>query len=132
MAITKLISPPTHPNPVSVGDGGDWDLAMAQLTAMKVVMGGQQMILTEWTNTTGEPKLAQGSYLQHRGSVYVVDATDYAITAPTTDGTWFLKIAESGNTLVVSWLASSAGYTWNASFNGCIILTRARYCRTNW
>ena len=34
MAITKLVSPST-PNPTGTGAGASWDLAMAQLTAVR-------------------------------------------------------------------------------------------------
>ena len=51
MAITKLLSPNT-PNPITAGPNGDWDLAMAQLTAVKKLLAGEQMMLTEWTNAT--------------------------------------------------------------------------------
>ena len=75
MAITKLISPNT-PNPITAGPNGDWDLAMAQLTAVKKLLAGEQMMLTEWTNATTQPKLALGTHLQHKGSIYVVETED--------------------------------------------------------
>ena len=54
MAITKLLSPNT-PIPITAGPNGDWDLAMAQLTAVKKLLAGEQMMLTEWTNATTLP-----------------------------------------------------------------------------
>jgi hypothetical protein len=117
MAITKLVSP-SVPNPTVSGAGGSWDLAMAQLTACKKMLSGEQMILTQWTNATVLPALKLGSYLQHAGTIYVVDTADYAITAPTSDGTYYIRLAVSAETLAVSFISSLSGYSWNTQHNG--------------
>lgn len=118
MAITKLISPST-PNPLPpAGAGGDWDKAMAQLTAVKKLLSGEQMILTQWTNNTTAPALARGSYLQHLGAIYVVDTEDYALPAMSADGTHYIKLTISGETLVPSYITSLTGFSWSAQHNG--------------
>lgn len=118
MAITKLISPST-PNPLPpAGAGGDWDKAMAQLTAVKKLLSGEQMILTQWTNTTTAPALAEGSYLQHMGAIYVVDTEDYALPALSADGTYYIKLTISGETLVPSYITDLTGFSWSAQHNG--------------
>lgn len=117
MAITKLISPNT-PNPTTAGPNGDWDLAMAQLTAVKKLLAGEQMMLTEWTNSTTQPKIALGTHLQHKGSIYVVDTEDYALPALGGNGTYYIVLEASGETLVGSWVTSLGGYTWDATYNG--------------
>lgn len=80
-------------------------------------VGGQGMALTEWTNTSEFPKLALGTYLFHGGASYIVDTEDYTIGEPG-NGTYYLKITASGETLAVSWISSLAGYAWNAIYNG--------------
>lgn len=117
MAITKLVSPST-PNPTGTGAGASWDLAMAQLTAVKKILSGEQMLLTQWTNTTTMPKLALGIYLQHLGAIYVVDSADYTIPTPSSDGTWYAKLTVSGETLTVSVVNSLSGFAWSSQHNG--------------
>jgi len=117
MAITKLLSPNT-PNPITAGPNGDWDLAMAQLTAVKKLLAGEQMMLTEWTNATTQPKLALGTHLQHKGSIYVVDTEDYALPALGGNGTYYIVLEPSGDTLVGSWATDLSGYSWDSTYNG--------------
>ena len=47
-----------------------------------------------------------------------MDTEDFAVPAPAGDGTYYLKVAASGDTLAVSWVASTAGYAWNSIYNG--------------
>ena len=114
MAITKLISPNTSVPVVE----GDWALAMAQMTALKTIMSGNQMVLTEWINTTTVPKLALGAYLHHLGSVYVVDTEAFAIEAPVTNDTYFIRLAVDGESLAVTFITDISGYSWNPAYNG--------------
>ena len=115
MAITKLVSAGT---PVPTTGNDDWQKAMAQLTALKTVMAGNQMHITQWTNTTTLSKLAMGSYIQHLGAIYVVDAEDYAIPVPEADGTHYIQLIESGVTLAVSFITDISGFSYDANFNG--------------
>lgn len=117
MAITKLISPNT-PNPIGAGAGGDWEKAMAQLTAVKKMLSGEQMILTQWTNNTTAPALAKGSYFQHMGAIYVIDTEDYALPVLSADGTYYIKLTISGETLVPTYITSLAGFSWSSPHNG--------------
>jgi len=97
---------------------GDYAILQAKLDAYAKQVGNQGMILTQWTNTTTAPKIAMGSYITHGGTLFVVDTEDFAVSAPAGDGTYYLKVAVSGDTLAVSWVASTAGYAWNAIYNG--------------
>lgn len=112
MAITK-VGAMTDP-PVA----GDYAILQAKLDAYAKQIGNQGMILTEWTNTTTAPKIAMGSYITHGGTLFIVDTEDYAVPAPAGDGTYYLKVSVSGDTLALAWIASLAGYTWNAIYNG--------------
>lgn len=112
MAITK-VGAMTDP-PVA----GDYAILQAKLDAYAKQIGNQGMILTQWTNTTTAPKIAMGSYITHGGTLFVVDTEDFAVPAPAGDGTYYLKVAASGATLALSWVASLSGYTWNAIYNG--------------
>jgi len=115
MAITMLVSAGT---PVPTTGNDDWQKAMAQLTALKTAMAGKQMHLTEWTNTTTLPALAMGSYIQHAGAIYVVDAEDYVITVPAADGTYYVQLVTDGVTLAVSFVSDISGFSYNANHNG--------------
>ena len=112
MAITK-VGAMTDP-PVA----GDYAILQAKLDAYAKQIGNQGMILTQWTNTTTAPKIAMGSYITHGGTLFIVDTEDFAVPAPAGDGTYYLKVAVSGDTLAVSWVASTAGYAWNSIYNG--------------
>ncbi len=112
MAITK-VGAMTDP-PVA----GDYTILQAKLDAYAKQIGNQGMILTEWTQTSAVPNIAIGSYITHGGTLFVVDTEDFAVPAPAGDGTYYLKVAVSGATLALSWVASLAGYTWNAIYNG--------------
>ena len=112
MAITK-VGAMTDP-PVA----GDYTILQAKLDAYAKQIGNQGMILTQWTNTTTAPKIAMCSYITHGGTLFVVDTEDFAVPAPAGDGTYYLKVAVSGDTLAVSWVASTAGSTWNSIYNG--------------
>ena len=110
MAIAKvgvLTDPP---------EAGDWTRLMAHISAYTKQLGNQSMILTEWTNTTGTPAVALGSYIGHGGVLYVVSSEE-AVTLPG-DGTYYLKVVASGDTLILSWISSLSGYAWNAVYNG--------------
>ncbi len=112
MAITK-VGAMTDP-PVA----GDYAILQAKLDAYAKQIGNQGMILTQWVNTTTTPAIALGSYITHGGTLFVVDTEDFAVPAPAGDGTYYLKVSVSGDTLALSWVASTAGYTWNAIYNG--------------
>ena len=115
MAITKLVSAGT---PVPTTGNDDWQKAMAQLTALKTVMAGNQMHLTEWTNTTTIPKLAEGSYIQHLGAIYVVEGEDQLIYDAYPDGNKYLRLRPQGDSLVAEWTSVISAYAYNADFNG--------------
>lgn len=112
MAITKI---GVYRNPPE--DMTDFEAISDLLMAYARDLGGQGMILTEWTNASGWPKLAMGSYIFHGGASYLVDTEDYEIGAPG-NGTHYLRIAASGETLTVSWISSLSGYVWNPIYNG--------------
>lgn len=128
MAITKLVSA-TTPNPTAVGTGGDWELAMAQLTACKQILNGQNVILSDWTGTT-LPSLKKGAYIQHLGAVYVVDTEDYALPAVPADGDYFLVLTTSGDTLTASWVTDVSNFAWDAIHNGMYDATDSSMQRT--
>lgn len=113
MAITKV---GTYRNPPE--DITDYTAIAGLLNAFLKQVGSQSMILTEWANTTNMPKIALGSYISHGGVLYVVDTDDYAVTEPVADGTYYLMVEASGETLVLSWVDSVDGYSWNAIYNG--------------
>jgi len=76
------------------------------------------MALTEWENSTTIPALALGTYLSHGGYLYRVDTEDYVISGTPTDGTWYVRLEASGDTLIATWINDLSGYAWNAVNNG--------------
>lgn len=112
MAITKM---GTYRNPPE--DITDYEAMIEKIDMYARMVSGAGMILTEWINTNEYPKLAMGSYLFHGGASYLVDTEDYEIGAPG-NGTYYLRIAASGETLAVSWISSLSGYAWNPIYNG--------------
>lgn len=113
MAIVKV---GTYRNPPE--DITDYEAIVSHLEAYTRQLGSQAMILTEWTNDTTQPKIAMGSYISHGGVLYVVDTEDYVLPALSSDGTYYLRVAASGDTLALSWISNLTGYAWNAIANG--------------
>lgn len=112
MAIVKI---GTYRNPPV--DITDYEAIVSHLEAYTRQVGNQGMILTEWTNTTNAPKIAMGSYISHGGVLYVVDTEDYLLPALSSDGTYYIRVAVSGETLAVSYTTNIADYAWNAQYN---------------
>ena len=112
MAITKV---GIYRNPPE--DITDYEAIVAHLDAYTRQVGNQGMILTEWANTSGTPSIAMGSYISHGGVLYVVSSEE-AVALPVSDGTYYLKVEASGDTLALSWVDDISGYTWNAIANG--------------
>lgn len=113
MAIVKV---GTYRNPPE--DITDYEAIVAHLEAYTRQIGNQGMILTEWTNTTTAPKIAMGSYISHGGVLYVVEDEDYALPALSVDGTYYIRVAVSGATLVITYTTNIADYSWNAVYGG--------------
>jgi len=113
--ITMLVSPNT-PNPNLIGD---WALMAAQLTACKQLLNTNSLMLTEWETTT-RPEIAEGTYLQHLGAIYIVEDDDFAIADGDLGaaGTYYIRLTTSGVTLTVDFESSLAGYTWDYENNG--------------
>ena len=114
MAITKVaqfISPPT-----TLVNG--YDAQNAHIMAFTRQIANQQMILTQWLNTTTTPAIALGSYISHGGALYQVDTAAYAVDVPVADGTYYLMVEASGETLLLSWISDISGFSWNAIYNG--------------
>ena len=112
MAIVKV---GTYRNPPE--DITDYEAIVAHLEAYTRQVGSQAMILTEWTNTSGTPAIALGSYISHGGVLYVAESEE-AVALPVADGTYYLKVAASGESLALSWVSDISGYAWNAIYNG--------------
>lgn len=112
MAITKI---GVYRNPPE--DITDYEAIVSHLEAYTRQVGNQGMILTEWANTSGTPAIAMGSYISHGGVLYVVSSEE-AVSLPVADGTYYLKVEASGDTLALSWISDLSGYAWNAIANG--------------
>jgi hypothetical protein len=113
MAIVKV---GTYRNPPE--DITDYEAIVAHLEAYTRQVGNQGMILTEWTNTTNAPKIAMGSYISHGGVLYVVEDEDYLLPSLSSDGTYYIRVAVSGDTLALDYITDLTGYVWNAIYNG--------------
>ena len=113
MAIVKV---GTYRNPPE--DITDYEAIVSHLEAYTRQVGNQGMILTEWTNTTNAPKIAMGSYISHGGVLYVVEDEDYLLPSLSSDGTYYIRVAVSGDTLALDYITDLTGYVWNAIYNG--------------
>ena len=113
MAITKVAQFVTPPETV-----GDYDAQNAHIAGFTRQLAGPSMALTEWENSTTIPALALGTYLSHGGYLYRVDTEDYVISGTPTDGTWYIRLEASGDTLIATWINDLSGYAWDAVNNG--------------
>lgn len=113
MAIVKV---GTYRNPpVNITD---YEAIVAHLEAYTRQIGNQGMILTEWTNNTTQPKIAMGSYISHGGVLYVVEDEDYVLPTLSSNGTYYLRVSVSGDTLAITYTTNIADYSWNAAYGG--------------
>ena len=113
MSISKVAQFVTPPENI-----GDYDAQNAHIAGFTRQLAGPSMALTEWENSTTIPKLALGTYLSHGGYLYRVDTEDYVISGTPTDGTWYIRLEASGDTLIATWISDVSGYAWDAVNNG--------------
>ena len=113
MSISKVAQFVTPPENI-----GDYDAQNAHIAGFTRQLAGPSMALTEWENSTTIPALALGTYLSHGGYLYRVDTEDYVISGTPTDGTWYVRLEASGDTLIATWINDLSGYAWNAVNNG--------------
>ena len=116
MAITLLTSP-TTPNPTVIGD---WNLMAAQLTACKQLLGiDNRIVLTEFATTT-IPQIADGSYFQHGGAIYIAQGNEsIGNSGGISAGSVYIEIHDNGaDELVANFIDDVIGYTWNYENNG--------------
>ena len=97
-------------------DTSDWAGHSAHIVAFINQVNNQQWHLTNPFNTT-EPALAQGAYINHGGTLYVVDTADETISGSPADGDVYVKLSVSGDNLVASYITDISGYSWNHSEN---------------
>ena len=113
MAI-NIVTPPTGGAPLSTDD---YDAQNTLLQALLYSINKETRFLTEW-DTTDEPSIKQGVYIQHGGSLYLVEDTDESISGSPSDGMVYVKITEAAGVLTASFVTSAVGYSWNDTYNG--------------
>ena len=96
-------------------DTSDWAGHSAHIVAFINQVNNQQWHLTNPFNTT-EPALAQGAYINHGATLYVVDTAE-AISGSPDDGDVYVKLSVSGDNLVASYITDISGYSWNHAEN---------------
>ena len=114
MAITKLVMP-ASPVPTDATNTGDWFKLMAHMTALQIFSFTKPFILTDAQGTTA-PDIQQGTYIQHAGSVYIVDTADEVIAGSPADGNVYIRVEVDGDYLVATFVTDISGYTWNSVY----------------
>jgi len=114
MAITKLVMP-ASPVPTDATATGDWFKLMAHMTALQLFTFTKPFILTGAKDTV-VPAIQQGTYIQHAGSVYIVDTADEVIEGTPADGTVYIRVEVDGDYLVATFVTDVSAYVWNAVY----------------
>jgi hypothetical protein len=115
--IVKVTAPNSVPTDIS-----DYQAQNAHMMAFMNQVNMQAFILTNPT-TLSKPKIAQGTYISHGGSLYKVDSTDEDIAGSPSDGKVYIRVTGDA-TLSASFITDISGYTYNHAYGA---LTNGNY-----
>lgn len=115
--IVKVTAPNSVPTDIS-----DYQAQNAHMMAFMNQVNMQAFILTNPT-TLSKPKIAQGTYISHGGSLYKVDSTDEDISGSPSDGKVYIRVTGDA-TLTASFITDISGYTYNHAYGA---LTNGNY-----
>src|SRR5690554_2260802 len=115
--IVKVTAPNSVPTDIS-----DYQAQNAHMMAFMNQVNMQAFILTNPT-TLSKPKIAQGTYISHGGSLYKVDSTDEDIAGSPSDGKVYIRVTGDA-TLTASFITDISGYTYNHAYGA---LTNGNY-----
>lgn len=111
MAISKISQYNSSPTAVS-----DYQAQNEHLQAFINQLNSGAFILAQ-ASTSSVPYIAQGTYIQFGGTVYIVDTEDYTIQGSVTSGsTNYIYLTESGDNLVATWTTNISSYSWNSVY----------------
>jgi hypothetical protein len=114
MAITKVGTINTIPSPVS-----DWTNTVKHINAFINQVNNQAFILSDPLGTTS-PVIKQGCYINHGGTLYIVDTEDYTPSGSPADGNVYIKLTPSGDTLVGSFITDISSYSFNQQYGNMV------------
>jgi hypothetical protein len=115
--IVKVTAPNSVPTDIS-----DYQAQNAHMMAFMNQVNMQAFILTNPT-VLSKPKVAQGTYISHGGSLYKVDSTDEDISGSPSDGKVYIRVTGDA-TLTASFITDISGYTYNHAYGA---LTNGNY-----
>jgi hypothetical protein len=115
--IVKVTAPNSVPTDIS-----DYQAQNAHMMAFMNQVNMQAFILTNPT-VLSKPKVAQGTYISHGGSLYKVDSTDEDIAGSPSDGKVYIRVTGDA-TLTASFITDISGYTYNHAYGA---LTNGNY-----
>lgn len=111
MAINLVVEPGTG-TPI---DSSDYNAQNNLISACEVPRGS---ILDDWTATSAEPLIKQGTYISHAGNTYQVDTADEEISGSCSSGLNYIVLTLSGTVITAAWATSIYGYSWNPAYGG--------------
>lgn len=114
MAITKVGTINTIP---TVTD--DWTNTVKHINAFINQVNNQAFILSDPLGTTS-PVIKQGCYINHGGTLYIVDTEDYTPSGSPADGNVYIKLTPSGDTLVGSFITDISSYSFNQQYGNMV------------
>ncbi len=114
MAITKVGTINTIP---TVTD--DWTNTVKHINAFINQVNNQAFILSDPLGTTS-PTIKQGCYINHGGTLYIVDTEDYTPSGSPADGNVYIKLTPSGDTLVGSFITDISSYSFNQQYGNMV------------
>lgn len=107
--ISKITAPNSVPTNIS-----DYVAQNAHMMAFMNQVNMQAFILTDPIGLS-KPKIAQGTYISHGGSLYKVDSTDEDISGSPSDGKVYIRVTGT-NALTASFVTDISSYSYNHAY----------------
>lgn len=107
--ISKITAPNSVPTNIS-----DYVAQNAHMMAFMNQVNMQAFILTDPIGLS-KPKIAQGTYISHGGSLYKVDSNDEDITGAPSDGKVYVRVTGDA-TLTASFVTDISSYSYNHAY----------------
>lgn len=114
MAITKVGAINTIPTTTD-----DWTNTVKHINGFINQVNSQAFILSDPLGTAS-PTIKQGCYINHGGTLYIVDTSDYAPSGSPADGNVYIKLSPSGNTLVGSFITNISSYSYSQQYGNMV------------
>ena len=114
MGTIDLITPPSSIPGITTEDYTRQNALIQQLLLQ---YNQKTLFLTEF-GTTAKPQIPQGVSINHGGSQFIVNTSNYDISGSPPDGRVYVRLTRVGDQLQASFEDDASGFDWNYSLCG--------------